>query len=66
MYAIRNRKTGKWMYGTDHRYWPPHQRTSDDKVMIFESYEEATNAFKWRHCSKAYEIVPVRIETLED
>lgn len=28
MYAIRNKKTGLWLYGTDYRYNPPHQRTS--------------------------------------
>ena len=28
MYAIQNIRTGKFVYGTDYRFYPPHQRTS--------------------------------------
>lgn len=27
MFAIQNIKTGKFVYGTDYRYFPRHQRT---------------------------------------
>ena len=66
MYAIRNRRTRKWVYGIDYRYWPRHQRTSDFKALLYEHYEDALNDFKWRDCGKQYEIVPVRLEALED
>lgn len=65
-YAIRNKRTGKWVYGTDHRYHPWHQRTSDDKALLFEDYKLACLEFEARRCGKAYEIVPVRLEALED
>ena len=65
MYAIRNKKTRKWLYGTDYRYQPPHQRTAEDQAIVFESYEEARNQSRWRRCGKSYEIVPVRLEALE-
>ena len=29
-------------------------------------YEDALNDFRWRDCGKQYEIVPVRLEALED
>lgn len=64
MYAIRNKRTRKWLYGTDYRFYPPKQRTSFDRAMIFESEEEATVSFRLRSCGKAYEIIPVRIESL--
>lgn len=64
-YAIRNKRTGKWLYGTDFRYSPWHQRTSHDKAMLFEDYTLAKLAFQARRCGKEYEIVPIRIEVLE-
>lgn len=33
MFAIQNIKTGKFLYGTDYRYRPPHQRTSNTNVL---------------------------------
>ena len=65
MYAIRNKRTLKWMYGTDYRYHPPHQRTSIFRAMLFEHYEDALNEMRWRRCGKDYEIVPVMLEALE-
>lgn len=34
MFAIQNIKTGKFLYGTDYRYRPPHQRTSKTKCSL--------------------------------
>ncbi len=62
MYAIRSKKTKKWVYGTDYRYHPFHQRTAHDRVLIFPDYEIAKLAFICRRCGKAYEIVPVIVE----
>ena len=65
MYAIRNRKTLKWVCGTDFRTYPFRQRTSDENVLIFETQEQARIEFKRRMCGTAYEIVAVRIEAIE-
>lgn len=64
MYAIRNKRTRKWMFGTDFRRYPYTQRTSFEQAMIFDSYENAAHEFKRRMCGKSYEIIPVRIEDL--
>lgn len=66
MFAIRNKRTGRWVYGTDYRYFPHRQRTSFDRALIFEDRESAELEFKVRSCCKDYEIVPVRLEALED
>ena len=65
MWAIRNKRTRKWVYGTDRRYWPRHQRTSEDKALIFENKEDARYEMKHRQCGKDYEVVPVRLEVIE-
>lgn len=65
MYAIRNKKTGKWLYGTDWRYNPPHQRTSAERIQTWDTSEEAKSQFRWRRCGKKYEVVPVRVEAIE-
>lgn len=64
-YAIRSKRTKKWVYGTDYRYHPWHQRTSAEKALVFDDYKLAKLAFEARRCGKAYEIVPVRIEVIE-
>lgn len=61
MYAIRNRKTKKWVYGTDYRYSPRRQRTSFDRALTYEDYDHAKLAFVCRQCGKDYEVVPVVI-----
>ena len=66
MYAIRNKKSKHFVYGTDYRYYPPHQRTSENKALLYDCYASALFDFNKRHCGKNYEIVPVRIEVLED
>ena len=67
MYAIRNKRTRKWLYGTDRSYadGKPRQRTSDFRAMLWEHYEDASLAFRLRGCGKDYEVVPVRLEALE-
>jgi len=65
MWAIRNKRTKKWVYGTDYRYWPHHQRTSENKALTFEDEEDAQYEMKHRQCGKDYEIVPVRLEVIE-
>ena len=65
-YAIRNKRTGRWVYGTDYRYSPPHQRTSKDTALLFDDHKIAKLEFEIRRCSNAYEIVPVKLEELEE
>lgn len=66
MYAIRNKRSGRWLYGTNYCYFPRRQRTSHDRALIFEDRESAELEFKVRSCGKDYEIIPVRLEALED
>ena len=61
MWAIRNNRTRKWLYGTDWRYDPPHQRTAEERAMTFESEDLARAEMRWRKCGKDYEVIPVRI-----
>lgn len=65
MYAIRNKKTDRWLCGTDYRYNPPHQRTSDDMAITYANEELARFALRSRRCGKDYEVVPVRLEVIE-
>ena len=60
-YAIKNTRTGRFVYGTDYRYYPPHQRTSRYRALLFEDYESADIARKSRRCTNYYAIVPVII-----
>lgn len=60
MYAIKNQKTKKWLYGTD--YTTGRQRTAVDKVKIYGSRLDAELDLKVRKCGKDYIVVKVRIE----
>lgn len=65
MYAIQNIKTGKFLYGTDYRYFPFHQRTSFEQMLTFDEYFYAECAFVSRECGKDYRIVelePVKVK----
>ncbi|EHT9650996.1 hypothetical protein ABZU90_000517 [Listeria monocytogenes] len=62
MYAIRHKRTKKFVYGTDKRYSKFRQRTSNEQALLFESYFTAHTAFKDRQVSHMlYEIVPVEL-----
>lgn len=64
MFAIQNIKTGKFVYGTDYRYSPPHQRTSFNQYFVYCSLADAKIDFKVRKCCKDYRVVslePARI-----
>ena len=65
MYAIQNIKTGKFVYGTDYRYFPRHQRTSFNQMLTDDEYYFAECDFLSRGCSKDYRIVelePVKVK----
>lgn len=62
MWAIRHKKTGRWVYGTDFRMQPHHQKTSEECALTFESSFDACVAFDSRDCSRTlYEVVEVRL-----
>lgn len=75
MYAIRHKKTKKWVYGTDFRMRHPRikkrdisgknysheQKTSFNKALIFGDLVEAQVDFEYRGCGYDYEIVEVEL-----
>ena len=66
MYAIRNKNTGEWVYGTDYRYSPTRQRTSSSQALTYEDWECAEMDLKHRKCGKDYEIVKVSLIEAND
>lgn len=66
MYAIRNKMTGQWLYGTDFREYPYRQRISNRQAMLFESKEDAEYQFKRRDCNKDYEVVEVKLLVIKE
>lgn len=64
MHAIRNKITGQWVYGTDYRYNPPHQRISNRQAQTFENLDEAEHQFQIRRCGRDYEIVEVELKVI--
>lgn len=65
MYVIRNKITDQWIYRTDYRYNPPHQRISNRQALTFEDIEEVEYQFNKRQCGKDYEIVKVELRVIE-
>lgn len=60
MYAIQNIKTGKFVYGTDFRYFPIHQLTSENRMITYATPGEAKRDFICRKCGKDYRIVVLK------
>lgn len=61
MFAIKNTKTGKWVYGTDYRRNPRHQRTSSEQALTYPFQQFAQADFNVRGCCKDYKIVEVEL-----
>jgi hypothetical protein len=64
MYAIKNIITQQWVYGTDFRYNPHHQRISDRQALTWENEVEANLQFKHRQCGKDYKVVEVEFNEI--
>lgn len=65
MYAIIDKVSNQWIFGTDYREFPHVQRTSNDQALTYETYEYAEMDFRRRGCDENnYEIVKVKL-TLE-
>ena len=65
MYAIQNIKTGKFVYGTDRRYYPYHQRTSANCMLTYDYLYLAHSDFRTRKCGKDYRIVALKTPEVE-
>lgn len=56
MFTIINTRTGKFLFGTDYRYHPPRQRTSDNQMVTYETLQAAKHDFLHRRCGRDYKI----------
>ena len=65
MYAIKNKKTGKWVYGTDFTTIPYRQRTAFDIALLFNEFQYAKVEFERRKCSKNYVIVKTELKEVD-
>jgi hypothetical protein len=65
MYAIINKTTGEWVFGTDYNYSPPKQRLSREQAVLFADEEQAFFSFKKRRCNEMYEVVEVDLVVLK-
>ena len=61
MYAIKNKKYNKWLFGTDYRCSPRRQRLSNDRLLVFDDYKIAETELKIRGCGKEYAVVPIEV-----
>lgn len=57
MFAIQNQTTGKFLYGTDYRYHPPHQKTSLAQMLTYATLAQAKFDYISRRCGKDYRVV---------
>ncbi|MCF6461484.1 hypothetical protein [Clostridium sp. Cult3] len=64
MYAIRDKRTKKWLCGTDYSEYPYRQRISHNRALTFEDKEDAEWEFKRRECSKDFEVVEVELNVM--
>lgn len=64
-FAIRNRRTKKWVYGTWWQDGRVIQRTSTDMAITYDSREYAERDMWHRKCGKDYEVVAVKIAEME-
>ena len=69
MYVIQNIRTKKFVFGTDYRYRPPHQRTSTERMLTYATGWMAVSDFRHRECGNDYRIVtlkPIEVDTITD
>lgn len=65
MFAIQNRRTGKFLFGTDYRKNPPLQRTSFDEMRTYPDLSYAVADYNNRRCGKDYRIVVLKSVEVE-
>ena len=69
--AIRNKKTKEYVYGTDYRYNPNHQRTSPEKALLYELNDKEDASFLRheiykRQIGDSYELTEIHIEPVKN
>ena len=64
-WVIKNKRNGKWVYGTNFRITPHQQRTSYNKAMMFEEEMDAISEMKHRQCGKDYKVVEVELREVK-
>ena len=64
-WAIKNTRTGKWVYGTNFRTTPHQQHTSENRALMFEEEMDAISEMRHRQCSKDYKVVEVELREVE-
>ena len=65
IYAIQNKRTKRFYFGTDYRFEPPRQRTDPEFAKLFYTKDSAEVEFKVRKINREYKIVPVKIEIIK-
>ena len=69
MYAIINKKTKQFVYGTDYRQRynnnTAKQRTSLDEALTYSCKEQAEVDMRCRHMSNDYEVIEVKLLILD-
>lgn len=60
MFAIQNIKTGKFVSGTNYCYYPRHQITSRNKMLIYDILASAKADYIGRGCGKDYRLVVLK------
>lgn len=64
-YAIRNKKTKRYITGTDYRYYPPHQRTNAYfPPLLFTEFNLYREIKHRKISSRYYEVVTVDINSI--
>ena len=61
-YVIINKKTNRFLTGTDYRYTPPHQITSDSSMLTFDTMYEACAALRSHACNSNYVVALVTVD----
>ena len=65
MFAIQNKRTAQFVFGTDYRFHPPRQRTSMNKLCTYESAAEANADRLNRRCGRDYVVVEIEVRVVE-
>lgn len=66
MFAIVNKKTSEFIYGTDFNHNPHLQRTAKNQALLFAYGFQVEFEFQHRQCSEDYKIVTVVLNILHD
>lgn len=61
MYAIQEINTGKFLYGTNFTKSPKVQRTSFDRMLTYETLEDARLEMLLRECNSDFAIVGIDV-----